>query len=341
MAVGSSSKQGQLAVAVSSSTMNIDSKLVRIVFLGTPGFAACTLEKLVAEKYNVVAVVTAPDRPAGRGQQLQQSEVKQSAVAHGIPVLQPEKLKSPEFLAELKAYNPDLMIVVAFRMLPEVVWSMPPMGTFNLHGSLLPQYRGAAPINRAIMNGETLTGVTTFLLQQEIDTGKIIMRREIPIGINETAGELHDRMMVIGAALVTETIDALASESTEEIDQAQFVNSGLPLRDAPKLFSDTCKINWNLGGEEIRNHVRGLNPFPSAWTDFIREDGTALAIKIFACTFEPRVHSDTPGTTDEQLNVYVKDGIVHITELQAPGKKKLFVAEFLKGFRISSKDLFR
>lgn len=321
--------------------MNRDPKLVRIVFLGTPGFAACTLEKLVVEKYNVVAVVTAPDRPAGRGQQLQQSEVKQSAVAHGIPVLQPEKLKSPEFLAELKAYNPDLMIVVAFRMLPEVVWSLPPMGTFNLHGSLLPQYRGAAPINRAIMNGETLTGVTTFLLQQEIDTGKIIMRHEIPIGINETAGELHDRMMVIGAALVTETIDALASGSTEAIDQAQFVNSGLPLRDAPKLFRDTCKINWNLGGEEIRNHVRGLNPFPSAWTDFIREDGTALAIKIFACTFEPKVHSHTPGTTDEHLNVYVKDGIVHITELQAPGKKKLFVAEFLKGFRISSKDLFR
>lgn len=320
--------------------MKQDPKSVRIVFLGTPGFAACSLEKLIAEKYNVVGVITAPDRPAGRGQQLQQSEVKQTAVQHNIPVLQPEKLKAPDFLEELNQLNPDLMIVVAFRMLPEIVWSLPKMGTFNLHGSLLPQYRGAAPINWTIMNGEKQTGVTTFMLQQEIDTGKILMRSEILIGENETAGELHDRMMVVGANLVIATVDAIANNAIEPVDQSKLISSGIELKDAPKIFRETCKIDWSWSGERIRNHVRGLNPFPSAWTGLAREDGTVIPLKVFACRFEKKSNDLPIGTTNELLQIHVCDGIIHIEEVQAPGKKKLLVSEFLKGFRIYNSDRF-
>ncbi len=320
--------------------MKQDPKSVRIVFLGTPGFAACSLEKLIAEKYNIVGVITAPDRPGGRGQQLQQSEVKQTAVQHNIPVLQPEKLKAPDFLEELNQLNPELMIVVAFRMLPEIVWSLPKMGTFNLHGSLLPQYRGAAPINWAIMNGEKKTGVTTFMLQQEIDTGKILMRSEILIRENETSGELHDRMMVVGANLVVATVDAIANNAIEPVDQSRLISSEIELKDAPKIFRETCKIDWSWSGERIRNHVRGLNPFPSAWTGLAREDGTVIPLKVLACRFEKKSNELPIGTTNELLQIHVCDGIIHIEEVQAPGKKKLLVSEFLKGFRIYSSDRF-
>ncbi|HTF05999.1 MAG TPA: methionyl-tRNA formyltransferase [Bacteroidia bacterium] len=320
--------------------MQPDPKTVRIIFLGTPEFAACSLEKLVAEKYNVVAAITAPDKPAGRGQEIRQSEVKQVAVKHGIPVLQPEKLKSPEFLEELKSFDPELMIVVAFRMLPELVWSMPRMGTFNLHGSLLPQYRGAAPINRAVMNGEKLTGVTTFLLKQEIDTGSILLRKEIPIGENETAGELHDRMMVIGADLVTATVDALAEGTIQPVDQSHFVGEGEMLKDAPKLFRDTCRIDWSWPGERIRNHVRGLNPFPAAWSDLRRADGSVLSMKIFRCSFVPGEPFGKPGTINDQFHVAVSDGTIRVEEIQAPGKKRMNISEFLKGFRVTGEESF-
>jgi methionyl-tRNA formyltransferase len=317
----------------------MEPKSIRIIFLGTPGFAACSLEKLLTEKYNVVAVVTAPDKPSGRGLQMQQSEVKQLAVKYNIPVLQPEKLKSPEFIEELKRFDPELMIVVAFRMLPEVVWSMPKHGTFNLHGSLLPHYRGAAPINRAIMNGETKTGVTTFLLKQEIDTGNIIFREEIPIGENETAGELHDRMMVIGAALVTKTVDAIATGNAHPQDQQTFVQEGELLKDAPKLFRDNTKINWQLPGKQIVDHIRGLNPFPAAWTELIH--GTErIPMKVYKAEFMRGNKSGTTGSSNGKLEVQVADGTIALKEIQAPGKKRMSTDEFLRGFRINAEMKF-
>ena len=316
----------------------VNSKQLRIVFLGTPGFAACSLEKLVNDGYNVVAVVTAPDKPSGRGLQVHQSEVKQVAVKHNLPVLQPEKLKAPEFIEELRGYAPDLMIVVAFRMLPEVVWSMPPMGTFNLHGSLLPQYRGAAPINRAIMNGETKTGVTTFFLKQEIDTGNILLREEIAIGPKETAGELHDRMMVIGAALVAKTVDAIAAGNLEPKDQRSFVQPGEVLKEAPKLFRENTKIDWNRSCEEIVNHIRGLNPFPTAWTELIHGD-ERIPVKIYRAECARGVTNHPPGTSSGPLHVCAHDGVVMIQELQMPGKKRVSTGEFMNGLRMDVDNL--
>lgn len=313
----------------------MNSKQLRIVFLGTPGFAACSLEKLITDQYNVVAVVTAPDKPSGRGLQLQQSEVKQIAVKHGIPVLQPEKLKLPEFIAELQKLQPDLMIVVAFRMLPEAVWSLPKMGTFNLHGSLLPQYRGAAPINRAIMNGETITGVTTFFLKQEIDTGSILLRQEIPIGPAETAGELHDRMMVIGAELVVKTVDALAEGEITSVPQSQYIKAGEILRDAPKIFKENCAINWNDSCEKIFNHVRGLSPYPTAWSNLYNGSATPIQLKIYSCSFHYGEENRSPGSVDHRMDAAAPDGCVLIEEIQAPGKKRMPVDDFLRGFKIA------
>lgn len=318
--------------------LSLEKQKIRIVFMGTPGFAVASLEKLVNEKYNVVAVVTVPDKPAGRGQKLQESEVKQFAVAHNIPVLQPEKLKSPEFLEQLKSFQPDLQIVVAFRMLPEIVWQLPPLGTFNLHGSLLPHYRGAAPINRAVMNGEKKTGVTTFFLQHKIDTGNIIFREELPIGENETAGEVHDRMMVLGAGLVTKTVDAIAEGNYPEIPQSSLVKPGEEINEAPKIFREDCKINWNLPGRKIHDHIRGLSPYPAAWANLHSENNAEVMLKFFRSEFIPSAHSHSPGTILDDFTVATSDGMVRILEVQAPGKKKMPVADFLRGFSLGKND---
>lgn len=299
--------------------------------MGTPGFAAGVLKKLIDEKYTIVAVVTSPDKRVGRGRtQIGESEVKMLAVASGIPVLQPEKLKSPEFLEALRSYHADLQIVVAFRMLPELVWQMPPMGTFNLHASLLPQYRGAAPINHAIMNGETKTGVTTFFLQHAIDTGNILFREEIPIGENENAGELHDRLMITGAALVTKTVDAIAMESCTPVPQQELVKPGEVLREAPKIFRETCRIDWNKSGKSIHDFVRGLSPYPGAWTMLKPEDASPVEIKIFSTRFTPG--NTAVGGEKKFPIVNVEGGTLEILEMQVPGKRKMSTGEVLRGY---------
>lgn len=311
----------------------MNAKDIRIIFLGTPEFAAYSLEALAAEGYNIVAAVTAPDKPAGRGQQIQKSALKISAEKYNIPVLQPEKLKSPEFIDQLRELNPDLMIVVAFRMLPEVVWTMPKMGTFNLHASLLPDYRGAAPINWAIINGETKTGITTFFLRHEIDTGNIIFREEIEIGEDENAGLLHDRMMFAGAGLIRKTVDAIAQNNAPSIDQRSLIAAGTLPKEAPKLFRDTSRINWNSDGNSIRNHIRGLSPYPGAWTEMKNGDEPAVAVKIFSAKFSNANHNLPIGTVTDEFHVAVKDGWIAIEEIQVPGKKRLGISEFLKGFK--------
>ncbi|MDP4213269.1 MAG: methionyl-tRNA formyltransferase [Bacteroidota bacterium] len=302
----------------------------RIIFMGTPDFALATLEALLQHGYSVVAVVTAPDKPAGRGLKLSESAVKQFAVAKGIPVLQPAKLKDPEFIAQLKSFKADVQIVVAFRMLPELVWSMPPLGTINLHGSLLPQYRGAAPINRAIMNGETETGVTTFKLQQEIDTGNILLMEKLPIGPDETAGELHDRMKIAGAGLVVRTLQGLGDGTLKE--QPQSIPEGAILKMAPKIFAADCEINWSLPVAVIHNHIRGLSPYPGAFTRFHEK-----MLKIFRSRPEIIPHDQTPGSsgTDGRswLRFAAADGFIYAEEMQLEGKKRLPVADFLRGHR--------
>ncbi len=321
-----------------------DSHSLRIIFMGTPIFAVATLKKLVKENYNIVAVVTSADKPAGRGQQVQESEVKQFAKQHNIPVLQPEKLKSQEFIEQLKLLNPDLQIVVAFRMLPEVVWQLPKYGTFNLHASMLPQYRGAAPINHAIINGENQTGVSTFFLEQDIDTGKIIFQEAIPIEPDELAGELHDRMMEIGANLVVRTVAAIGKGEISKISQADFIKKGEVLKTAPKIFRANCKINWDLDGMAIHNHIRGLSPYPAAWTELHRENGEVIALKIHKSKFTPATANDKvfkAGSIIEHFKIYTLTGILEVLEVQAAGKKKIKASEFLLGFKFKDGDLFK
>ena len=322
----------------------IESQQLRIIFMGTPIFAVATLKKLVKENYNIVAVVTSADKPAGRGQQVQESEVKQFARQHNIPVLQPEKLKSQEFIEQLKLLNPDLQIVVAFRMLPEVVWQLPKYGTFNLHASMLPQYRGAAPINHAIINGENQTGVSTFFLEQDIDTGKIIFQEAIPIEPDEVAGELHDRMMEIGANLVVRTVAAIGKGEISKISQADFIKKGEVLKTAPKIFRANCKINWDLDGMAIHNHIRGLSPYPAAWTELHRENGEVIALKIHKSKFTPATANDRvfkAGSIIEHFKIYTLTGILEVLEVQAAGKKKIKASEFLLGFKFKDGDLFK
>jgi methionyl-tRNA formyltransferase len=321
-----------------------DSHSLRIIFMGTPIFAVATLKKLVKENYNIVAVVTSADKPAGRGQQVQESEVKQFARQHNIPVLQPEKLKSQEFIEQLKLLNPDLQIVVAFRMLPEVVWQLPKYGTFNLHASMLPQYRGAAPINHAIINGENQTGVSTFFLEQDIDTGKIIFQEAIPIEPDEVAGELHDRMMEIGANLVVRTVAAIGKGEISKISQADFIKKAEVLKTAPKIFRANCKINWDLDGMAIHNHIRGLSPYPAAWTELHRENGEIIALKIHKSKFTPATANDKEfkaGSIIEHFKIYTLTGILEVLEVQAAGKKKIKASEFLLGFKFKDGDLFK
>ncbi|HSV89290.1 MAG TPA: methionyl-tRNA formyltransferase [Bacteroidales bacterium] len=310
----------------------------RIIFMGTPAFAAFSLKKLHNSDYNIVAVVTGPDKPAGRGQKLSSSEVKKTAIELGIKVLQPEKLKSPDFINQLEALKPDIQVVVAFRMLPEQVWSLPPLGTFNLHASLLPQYRGAAPINWVIMNGEAETGITTFLLDKEIDTGKILFREPVKILQNETAGSLHDRLMQAGAELIMKTIDALASGTANPVNQSELISDPSHLKTAPKLTRDDCHIDWNRSCLEIAAQIRGLNPVPGAFT-YLRTVNDTLLIKIFEVQPIITDHEYQPGhflsEGKTSLMFAAPDGFVKVTSLQLTGKKRMTSSEFLRGFRFS------
>jgi methionyl-tRNA formyltransferase len=315
----------------------MDPKQVRIVFMGTPEFAVESLSALVENNYNIVGVITAPDKPAGRGQKLQESAVKQYAVNRGLPVLQPEKLKNPEFLEQLNLLKPELQVVVAFRMLPEAVWNLPPLGTFNLHASLLPQYRGAAPLNWAIINGETETGVTTFLLTHEIDTGKILFQEKTSIGKDDTAGDLHDRLMVIGSGLVLRTIDTIAEGNINPLNQEDLIHGQTSLKSAPKIFRETMQIDWNKPAEQIRNLIRGLTPYPTAWTIMLnKSSGEETELKIFSATM-PEVHkSAVPGTIlsdgKDFFDIACADGWLRINDLQLAGKKRMKISDFLRGF---------
>jgi methionyl-tRNA formyltransferase len=303
----------------------------RIVFMGTPAFAVASLSALLQAKMNVVGVVTAPDKPAGRGMQLQQSAVKQFALAHDLPILQPEKLKSSEFFEALKQWAPELQVVVAFRMLPEQIWSFPPMGTLNVHGSLLPQYRGAAPINWAIINGEKETGVTTFQLQHAIDTGAILLQDRIPIAPNNTAGEIHDTMMEVGAQLLVKTLHGLFNNSIQAVPQDQVMgNEGL--QHAPKIFTKDCEIDWEKPCASIHNLIRGLAPFPGAITKI---DGKI--VKLFLTQMIEGPPTEVPGTfvTDGKTyaKIACKDGYIGLSDIQWEGKKRMPIIDFLRGYR--------
>ena len=309
---------------------------MKIIFLGTPEFAVPSLDILVQNGYEIPAVITVPDKPAGRGQKLNESAIKKYAVSKGLKVLQPIRLSTPEFLDEVSALQADLQIVVAFRMMPEALWAMPHFGTFNLHGSLLPQYRGAAPINRAVMNGEPFTGVTTFFLKHEIDTGNIVFRREISIGPDETAGELHDRMMFIGAELVLETVKALESGSMVLHPQTDYISPGEDLKTAPKIFKEDCRLDFSKSVDQLHNQVRGLSPFPGAFFELEMPDGQILQIKVGHSTKERAGTVLTHEVlTDGKkfLKISAADGFLNIIELQLPGKKRMKIEEVLRGFK--------
>jgi methionyl-tRNA formyltransferase len=311
---------------------------MKIIFYGTPEFAVPSLAILFNNGYDIVAVVTAPDKPAGRGQKLNVSAIKQFAIDNGIKVLQPLKLADPHFVEEIRSLNADLQIVVAFRMMPEVIWAMPPLGTFNLHGSLLPDYRGAAPINRAVMNGEPKTGVTTFFLKQQIDTGNIIFQEELSIGPDETAGELHDRMMLSGADLVLKTVKYIESGNVVSTAQDKLISNEKEIKHAPKIFRDDCNLDFSKTIAELHNQVRGLSPYPGAFFEIKQPDGAIMAVKVF------KSKPETAGTvlthellTDEKtfIKVSAADGFLYLLELQLPGKKRMTAQELLRGFHFS------
>lgn len=303
--------------------------------MGTPDFAVASLDALLKAGCHIVGVVTAPDKPAGRGMKLTESAIKKYAVEKGLHILQPEKLKHPLFIEELRSLKADLQIVVAFRMLPEIVWNMPPMGTVNLHGSLLPQYRGAAPIHWAVMNGETETGVTTFKLKHEIDTGDILLQRKFPIGEDETTGEVHDRMKLIGAQLLVETVKGLAAGNLQKIDQSAVgSNPSVNLHHAPKISTETCRINWNNPVNRVHNLIRGLSPFPGALTVL---DGKIL--KVYRSKKEKASHSYPPGKILSDGKTFIRftctNGYIHILDLQLEGKKRMLTEDFLRGYHWS------
>ena len=321
-----------------------------IVFMGTPDFAVASLQAMVKAGYPIVGVVTAPDKPSGRGMKLNESAVKKYAVKNGLKILQPEKLKNQEFLAELKSLNADLQVVVAFRMLPEVVWNMPPKGTINLHASLLPQYRGAAPINWVIINGEKETGVTTFKLQHEIDTGNILLQEKIEIGDNETAGELHDRMKEIGAELLVRTVEGISNGTLREVPQENVQQSTLndqfsgedthsslttgpsSLKHAPKITTQTCQIDWQKSTDEIHNLIRGLSPYPAAFTELGDK-----SLKVYRSEKEHAPPTSRPGRWETDRKTFLKfacsDGYIHVKDVQLEGKKRMGVEDFLRGYR--------
>jgi methionyl-tRNA formyltransferase len=312
--------------------------------MGTPEFAAESLKAILEAGIPVKGVVTSPDRPSGRGLQLHSSPVKEFALRHHLPVLQPLKLKDPEFITALKNLQADLQVVVAFRMLPEEVWSLPRQGTFNLHASILPQYRGAAPINWAVINGENKTGVTTFFINHEIDKGSVIFTQETSIGRSETAGDLHDRLMVLGAKLVVKTIAAIADGSASKTDQHLMITSD-PLKSAPKIFKNDCRIKWNLDAEVVYNFIRGLSPYPAAWSGLINANGDVLTARIFFGTIVNRVHCRECGAIETDgktfLSVAVRNGFINIESIQLQGKKRMGITEFLRGFPLASECAFQ
>ena len=305
---------------------------LRIVFMGTPEFAVATLDKLVQKEYQVVGVITAPDKPAGRGRKIHESSVKQYAKKAGLHIMQPTNLKDEEFLNHLRSLKANLQIVVAFRMLPKQVWSMPEYGTFNLHASLLPDYRGAAPINWAIINGEKKTGVTTFFIDEKIDTGELILQETTEIGPEDTAGDLHDSLMILGAELVLKTVSLI--ENNQVVTQKQPLES--TFKTADKINKETCKINWEEAAENIYNHIRGLSPFPAAWTN-LNNDDELIVIKIYKAKWQKEEHNFKPGSvhfTKKELKVASSGGYVYLTELQLPGKRKMAVIDVLNGLKI-------
>lgn len=319
----------------------MDKKDLRIVYMGTPEFAVESLKRLVEGGYNIVGVITMPDKPMGRhGSVLQPSPVKQYAVSQGLKVLQPEKLKNEEFVAELRSLNADLQIVVAFRMLPEVVWSMPRLGTFNLHASLLPQYRGAAPINWAVINGDTETGITTFFLKHEIDTGEIIDQVRVPIADTDNVEVVYERLMRLGGDLVLKTVDAILEGSVKTIPQEELAQVG-ELRPASKIFKETCRIDWTIGVKRIYDFVRGLSPYPAAWTELYQEGTDPVMLKIFETEKLFCEHSLAPGTIVTDCKTYFKiassDGYVNVLSLQLAGKKRMEINDFLRGYRHTEK----
>jgi methionyl-tRNA formyltransferase len=312
------------------------SKSLNIVFMGTPEFAVASLDALVNSRHKVTAVVTAPDKPASRGLKLHQSAVKEYALNHNIPVLQPQKLKDEEFINRLKELNPDLIAVVAFRMLPEVVWKMPPLGTINLHGSLLPQYRGAAPINWAVINGEKETGVTTFFINHVIDNGDILLNERIPIEDSDNAGTIHDKLMKIGSALLVKTLDLIGDGFAHS--QAQEGISAEVLKPAPKIFRNDCRINWNQSAMQVHNLIRGLSSYPAAWTVLKNKAGAKQTLKIYASRVKPGLGLN-PGELRVESNVHIyigcHDEAIEIKELQLEGRKTMPVADFLRGFKLA------
>jgi len=317
----------------------MEKKDLKIVYMGTPDFAVESLRCLVEGGYNVVGVITMPDKPAGRGHKIQFSPVKQYALEQNLPLLQPEKLKDESFIEALKEWKADLQIVVAFRMLPEVVWAMPRLGTFNLHASLLPQYRGAAPINWAVINGDTETGITTFFLQQEIDTGKVIQQVHIPIADTDNVEVVHDKLMTLGGKLVIETVDAILENRVKPIPQEEMVQP-TELRPAPKIFKDTCRISWLGNVKQTYDFIRGLSPYPAAWTELHNGQEAPVTMKIFETEKIENTPAVAPGTiqTDDKtyMHVAVKNGYLSIKSLQLAGKKRLAIEEFLRGFKFSN-----
>lgn len=311
---------------------------LRIVYMGTPDFAVEALRCLVEGGYNVVGVITMPDKPAGRGHKLQFSPVKQYALDHHLPLLQPEKLKDADFVEALRAWKADLQIVVAFRMLPEVVWNMPRLGTFNLHASLLPQYRGAAPINWAVINGDTETGITTFFLKHEIDTGEVIQQVPVPIAETDDVGIVHDKLMLLGGRLVVETVDAILDGTVKSVPQEKMAVAG-ELRPAPKIFKETCRIDWHQPVKRIYDFVRGLSPYPAAWTELVQPDGESVVVKVFETEKMEAAYQLAPGTVQTDGKNYIRvaatDGFIAIRSLQLPGKKRLKTDELLRGFRLT------
>lgn len=317
--------------------MEYTKESLKIVFFGTPDFAVESLDRLVSGGYNIVGVVTMPDKAAGRGHKMFQSPVKEYALAHNLKLMQPANLKDPEFVEELRSLNADLQIVIAFRMMPEVVWNMPPLGTFNLHASLLPKYRGAAPINWAVMNGDKETGVTTFFLKHEIDTGDIIQQEKIEIAETDNVGVVHDRLMTLGAGMVIETVDAIIAGTVKPIPQEDLLNKDEEPTPAPKIFKETCEIDFKRTAREVYNHIRGLSPYPAAWTTIKDANGAEFALKIYETELPSEKVLGEPGavvTTKDTLTFACADGSIEVKSIQLAGKKRMTTAEFLRGFKL-------